>query len=118
MSEYEELPPFGHLPPVTDTDAGAQSLITGGLTGTVTDPSGGVIPGATVTLKNNGTGASQESLTNAQGFYRFRFWRPATTCSPRRRRISRKRQKIVQVQVGQISAVDMQLALQTAVGVD
>ena len=38
----------------------AQSLITGEIAGTVTDPSGGVMPRATVTLKNNGTGASQE----------------------------------------------------------
>ncbi len=35
----------------------AQSLVSGDVTGTVTDPSGAVVPNATVTLKNNATGA-------------------------------------------------------------
>ncbi len=34
----------------------AQSIVTGGLGGTVTDSSGAVIAGATVTLKNADTG--------------------------------------------------------------
>ena len=37
----------------------AQSLVSGDLTGTVTDPSGAVVPNATVSLKNNGTGATR-----------------------------------------------------------
>jgi len=35
---------------------GAQSMISGDLAGTVTDPSGAVVPGAIVTLKNNANG--------------------------------------------------------------
>ena len=56
----------------------AQSLITGALTGTVTDPSGAVIPGASVLLKNAGTGASQERTTDAQGWYRFALLAPGS----------------------------------------
>jgi Carboxypeptidase regulatory-like domain/TonB dependent receptor len=41
------------------------------LQGTVTDPSGGLVPNAHLTLLNNGTQAKQEGTTNEQGFYRF-----------------------------------------------
>jgi hypothetical protein len=41
------------------------------LEGTVTDPSGGVISGATVKATENGTGISQERKTNPNGYYRF-----------------------------------------------
>ena len=37
--------------------AGAQSIVRGGLGGTVTDSSGAVVAGASVTLKNADTGA-------------------------------------------------------------
>ncbi len=39
--------------------------------GVVTDQSGAVIPGATVTLTNNETGASRETVTGDRGVYRF-----------------------------------------------
>ncbi len=41
------------------------------LQGTVTDASGGVVPGARVMLLNNGTQATQDTTSNDQGFYRF-----------------------------------------------
>ena len=49
----------------------AQSLVSGDLTGTVTDPSGAVVSGATVTLKSDATGATRTTTTNANGAYRF-----------------------------------------------
>jgi hypothetical protein len=42
-----------------------------GIEGTVSDPSGGVVPGATVTIKNVDTGLSQSQKTSASGYYRF-----------------------------------------------
>ena len=39
--------------------------------GTVKDPSGGVVSGATVHLKNQGTGAERTATTDANGDYRF-----------------------------------------------
>jgi hypothetical protein len=43
----------------------------GTVTGTITDPTGGVVPGASVKLTSAGTGVSRETVTNADGFYRF-----------------------------------------------
>lgn len=44
---------------------------TGSITGTVADPSGAVVPGAKVTLTNEGTGASLTTTTGADGVYKF-----------------------------------------------
>ena len=41
----------------------------GGLTGIVTDASGGVLPGATVTVTSKTTGASRSQVTSADGLY-------------------------------------------------
>ncbi len=49
----------------------AWSSVTGSISGTVKDPSGAVIPGATVTALNTGTGISQTVETDALGFYVF-----------------------------------------------
>src|SRR5687768_7719567 len=48
----------------------AQSSATGSLSGTVTDPSGGVLPGASVVVTNRGTGGSQTVASGAQGEWR------------------------------------------------
>ncbi len=45
--------------------------ITGSISGTVTDPTGAVIPGAAVTAHNTETGIDSSTQTNAQGFYSF-----------------------------------------------
>src|SRR5690242_9923969 len=48
----------------------AQSnLSSGTIQGTVTDPSGAVVPGAKVTITNNGTGQTQTLNTNGSGLY-------------------------------------------------
>jgi len=44
---------------------------TGSITGTVTDPSGAVVTGATITLTNEGTGATLTTVTGADGVYTF-----------------------------------------------
>src|SRR5688572_2521649 len=46
----------------------AQGL-TGQITGTVTDSGGGVMPGATVSLKNAGTNQAREAITGADGAF-------------------------------------------------
>src|SRR5712692_8573234 len=43
----------------------------GTVTGTVMDPTGAVIPGATVTLTNKETSVTRETKTNEAGIYRF-----------------------------------------------
>src|ERR1700693_3234572 len=54
----------------------AQTTTTGDISGTVTDPTGAVIPSASVTLKNVDTGSSQSATTNPQGSYRFALLSP------------------------------------------
>ena len=45
--------------------------VTGAVTGTVTDPSGSVIPGAAVTAHNTETGVNSTATTNGAGLYRI-----------------------------------------------
>jgi hypothetical protein len=56
---------------VIEGNADAQVRITGGISGSVTDASGAVIPGATVTLKDEGTGRSKEATSNESGLFAF-----------------------------------------------
>ena len=42
---------------------------TGRIAGTVTDPSGGIVPNATVTVTNTGTGVARQTTTDKQGYY-------------------------------------------------
>ena len=51
-------------------DAAAQTE-TGRITGVVTDATGGILPGATVTAKSTGTGATRELTTDSAGQYVF-----------------------------------------------
>jgi hypothetical protein len=41
----------------------------GTISGTVTDPQGGVLPGATVIVSNTGTGTATQLVTNSRGYY-------------------------------------------------
>lgn len=54
----------------------AQSATTGALTGTVTDPSGGVISGATVAADSKATGQERTTATDASGVYKFSLLPP------------------------------------------
>jgi hypothetical protein len=52
--------------------------VQGVITGTVTDPTGAVVPNATVTIINVGTNASQTTTTGSDGSYRFSLVPPGT----------------------------------------
>src|ERR1019366_10114250 len=47
----------------------AAQVVGGTLAGTVTDPSGGAVPNAAVSVKANATGVSTDVTTNADGLY-------------------------------------------------
>ncbi len=47
------------------------AAVTGSISGTVSDPTGAVIPNAAVTAHNTDTGIDSTTQTNAQGFYNF-----------------------------------------------
>ena len=53
--------------------ASEAQTITGSVNGTVTDPSGAVIPNATVTATNVDTGVATPTTTNNDGIYNIRF---------------------------------------------
>ncbi|MDT8070586.1 MAG: carboxypeptidase regulatory-like domain-containing protein [Terriglobia bacterium] len=53
-----------------------QSLVTGDVAGTVTDPTHAVISNATVTVKSLDTGATYTATTNEMGFYRVGLLKP------------------------------------------
>ena len=63
---------------LTPTTVLGQAAYTSQLTGVVTDASGGVIPGARVTLTDQATGVSQTYSTDNRGIYVFTGIRPAT----------------------------------------
>lgn len=56
----------------------AQTQTTGDLTGTVTDPSGAVIPSAKVMLKDNAKGSTQDTVSNGDGIYHFYLLPPGS----------------------------------------
>lgn len=56
----------------------AQVQTTSELGGTVSDASGGVVPGATITLTNQNTGAVLQAVTNGTGSYGFLSIPPGT----------------------------------------
>jgi protocatechuate 3,4-dioxygenase beta subunit len=92
----------------------AQSLTTGEIAGTVTDPTGAVVPGATVTLKNNDQGTTQTRTTSNTGAYRFALLQPGsytmTISSPNLQTTQRN----VRVNVGQATTLNAQMALAAA----
>jgi len=56
--------------------AHAQTAGTGAITGTITDPSGGAVANATVTVTNTGTNQSRDEKTGADGVYKFSLLPP------------------------------------------
>ena len=54
----------------------AQTLVTGDIVGRVLDPSGAAVASATLTLKNEGTGATQQVKSDKNGNYRFPLLQP------------------------------------------
>jgi hypothetical protein len=62
-------------PAVRPADA---QVLYGSITGNVTDPQGGFIPGVTLTATNVGTGLTVEAVTDATGAYTFRNLPPGT----------------------------------------
>jgi hypothetical protein len=56
--------------------AKAQSIVTGAISGTVTDPSGAVVSDANVTLVNEATRESQSAVTGATGSFQFPLLKP------------------------------------------
>jgi hypothetical protein len=56
--------------------AAAQSVVTGGIAGSVTDPTGAVIVGAKITLSDPATGATQTVTSSASGVFNLALLKP------------------------------------------
>ncbi len=89
----------------------AQSTVSGDVTGLVTDPSGAVVPKATVTLNNRDTGATSTTTTNTQGVYRFSLLQPGSYTVSVAAPGFQTTQHGANVTVGQASTVNVQMAL-------
>jgi hypothetical protein len=88
-----------------------QSLVSGDLTGTVTDPTGAVVSGATVTLKSDATGATRTATTDGSGAYRFSLIQPGSyTVSANAQGFSNA-QATTTVSAGQATVADVKMAV-------
>jgi hypothetical protein len=58
-------------PRVAEVELLAQVRTVGAITGTVTDPEGNPVPGATVALRDERTNIARETVSNEQGSFRF-----------------------------------------------
>jgi hypothetical protein len=84
----------------------------GEITGTVTDPTGAVITGATVTVTNTGTNAARNVQTNSAGSYTLPFLVPGVynvqAEQPGFKVLSRAN---VQLQVGAVARIDFTMEI-------
>ena len=92
----------------------AQSIISGEVTGSVTDMSHAVVPNATVTLTSKEMGTTQTVTTNAAGDFRFPLLRPGMyTVTVKAAGFSTATQDVT-VGVGQVTTASLQLRVGTA----
>src|SRR5579875_2906784 len=88
----------------------AAQVDTGGVTGTITDSTGAIVPGAKVTLTNNATNVSATTDSTATGTYSFSEMRPATyTLRVEQRGFDAFVDRGLEIHVQQIATVDVRL---------
>ncbi len=93
------------------TQSFAQSLISGDIAGTITDPTGAVIPNVPVALKSLDTGTTQKTTTNQAGAYRFSLLKPGHYSITANATGFQKAERALEVAVGQIVTADLQLTV-------
>ena len=105
---------IGFLASTTATVAYAQSNVSGDLAGTVTDPTGASIVGATVTVTNAATGAVNVTKTNSTGGYRFSFLKPGSYSIKIEATSFKDATSKVNVNIGQVTTQNIQLTIGSA----
>ena len=92
----------------------AQSTYTSQLTGVVSDSSGAVIPGAKVTLTDEGTNIAENSVTNGSGIYLFTGVRPgAYTIRVEAPGLASQERKALRLAVSQSATLNLTLKPQS-----
>src|SRR5579863_3302623 len=89
----------------------AQNIVTGAVSGTVTDPSGAVVPNAKVVLKSKSTGETQASTTGSSGLYTFPLLKPGSYTVNISQSGFRGVSQKVDVLLGQVLPVNIKLAV-------
>lgn len=91
----------------------AQTITTGQVVGTVTDPTGAVVPDAQVTLKSTAKGIEVTAKTSSTGTYLFSLVSPGhytlVVSAPNFKAISRE----IDVALGSVATIDVRLAVGT-----
>lgn len=94
----------------------AQSTTDGAIGGTVTDPSGSVIPAASISTKNLGTGSSASASTDGSGRYLVTHLAPGTySLEVSASGFAGFRASSVTVEVGRVTTIDARLDVKTQV---
>src|SRR6202035_667065 len=89
----------------------AQSIVTGAIGGTITDPSGAVIVGATVNLKNGATSEVLSTTSGSGGTYQFTLLKPGTYSLTAVQQGFKQTSQTVEVLLGQTSTSNLKLEL-------
>jgi hypothetical protein len=100
---------------VTTPSANGQSTTDGAIGGTVTDPSGGVVPNASVSTENLGTNGKSGSTTDESGRYQIIHLPPGYyTLEITANGFASYKAVRVTVEVGRTTTIDAKLAVKTA----
>ena len=89
-------------------------VLTGSLSGRVTDPSGAIVPGASVIVRSLATGVEQSAKTNHTGLYRFPVVMPGSYSITASVKGFRDVQALVRVLVGNTTSQDIKLQVGAA----
>jgi hypothetical protein len=93
----------------------AQLVPTATLTGSVTDPTGAVVPSATIQLVNTATQVMQHTASDAQGRFLFSFLQPGSySLNVSAPGFTRYQQNGITLSVNAPATVDVRLAVQSA----
>jgi hypothetical protein len=90
-------------------------VLTGALSGRVTDQSGAVVPGASVVVRNLATGVNQSAETNHAGLYRLPVLMPGTYSITTSLKGFRDVQALARVLIGNTTVQDIQLQVGASV---
>lgn len=90
----------------------AQSTVTGGIRGNITDSQNASVPNATVRITNEGTGKEETTTADANGNYRFSNLQPGTyTIGASSSGFADFKQEKVVVEVGQATTINIPLGV-------